>query len=199
MSLGIETALLSENQHAFQLANISLPAKAFVPATQTEIDCLVTELSPDGAYITTPRASLFGAEIALYIESFDRFSASVVCTRSDGVRVKFNCSPNKRARIAEKISYHLNGQPVPLTSLLRVQGPDLRSVRNFTRQKNGETASFEVIDISLSGASLRTSCRPAIDEIVTIGSVEGRVTRHFDDGIAVEFARRTASKFSAAR
>jgi hypothetical protein len=55
------------------------------------------------------------------------------------------------------------------------------------------------MDISLTGVSLRTRSRPAIGEIVTIGTVEGRVTRHFDDGIAVEFSRRARPRFKSVR
>jgi hypothetical protein len=179
-----------DDRGAYRLDKISLPAKAFVPATESEIDCSVTSLSSDGANIRTSQASSIGSEIALYIDGFDRFTASVVWTTQDAVGLKFNCSPSKRERTAEKIRCYLEGNPVPGGGSQHARSSAIHSVRNF-RRRNGETANFEVIDISLSGASLRTRCRPAIDEIITIGTVEGRVARHFDEGIAVEFTRRT--------
>jgi hypothetical protein len=60
--------------------------------------------------------------------------------------------------------------------------------RHFTRP-NGEVVNFEVQDISLSGASLKTMARPPIGEIVLVGNTPGRVSRHFDLGIALEFVR----------
>jgi len=179
-----------DDLRANRLEKILLPAKAFVPATETEIDCVVTCLSSDGASISTALASSIGSEIALYIDGFDRFTASVVWTTQDAAGLKFNCSTGKRERTAEKIRCYLEGGPVPRTGPENAQSSTIRSVRNL-RRPNGETAKFEVIDISLYGASLRTRCRPAIDEIITIGTVEGRVARHFDEGIAVEFTRRT--------
>ena len=181
------------------LDNVALPAKVFVPVGETEIDCVVTALSPDCATFSTALASTLGSEIVLYIEGFDRFSASLIRTTQDSVQVRFHCSANKRARTAERIDCLRNGQPLPPTSLRRTEpSPLLHSVRTFKRC-NGQTVDFEVIDISLTGASLRTKSRPAIDEVITIGSVEGRVTRHFEDGIAVEFARRTAPSLNVMR
>lgn len=185
-------------RRSVQLEGVSLAAKAFVPVSETEIDCIVTALSPDGASISTPAATSLGSEIVLYIEGFDRFSAAIVSTAQEVVRVKFHCSPNKRARTAEKIACYRNGQTLTPTNVRVAQRAPLHSVRTFKR-KNGETVDFEVIDISLSGTSLRTKCRPEIGEIITIGTVEGRVTRHFDDGIAVEFARRSSPNLNILR
>ncbi len=185
-----------ETRPVCQLENISLVAKAYVPATDTEIDCIVTSLSPDGANLSTALASSIGSEIALYIAGFDRFSTSVLWTSQDALKVRFNCSRAKRERTAEKIRNLAEGRPIADATLHRAQQTALHSTRHFKR-KNGESAKFDVIDIALSGASLRTWYRPAIGEIVTIGSIEGRVTRHFDDGIAVEFTKHTPSKLNS--
>ena len=42
-------------------------------------------------------------------------------------------------------------------------------------------------DLSLSGAGLELEARPAVGERVRVGRTEGRVVRHTDEGIAVEF------------
>ena len=192
------TARSGEDRRACRLENVRLTAKIFVPVTEIELGCVVTDLSADGASIITSEASSIGSEIALYVEGFDRFSAAIVSATQDGIRVRFNCSQNKRARTAEKIFCYLDGNPLPQTNLRNAQRSAFHSVRDFRRQ-NGEIANFDVIDISLSGASLRTKCRPAIDEIIAIGTIESRVARHFDDGIAVEFTRRSPSGLGSPR
>jgi hypothetical protein len=45
----------------------------------------------------------------------------------------------------------------------------------------------EVLDLSLSGLSLKTMVKPPLGEVITIGHVSGRVVRHHESGIAVEF------------
>lgn len=174
-----------------RLEKVELAAKIFVPATEAQIDCIVTELSAEGATIRTTQGSSMGSELALYVEGFDRFSAFLVSATQDSVRVRFTCSPLKQARTAEKIRRYLGGKSAPASISLVAPGSALHSVREFKRS-NGQTVTFDVIDISLSGASLRTNSRPPIGEVVTIGTVLGRIARHFDDGIAVEFFRRTS-------
>jgi hypothetical protein len=44
------------------------------------------------------------------------------------------------------------------------------------------------VDLSLSGAAMELDVRPAIGTVLWIGNMRGRVIRHFDDGVAVEFA-----------
>jgi len=44
-----------------------------------------------------------------------------------------------------------------------------------------------VIDISLSGAGLRSRSKPSIGSPVMLGRMRGRVVRHLEDGFAIEF------------
>jgi hypothetical protein len=52
--------------------------------------------------------------------------------------------------------------------------------------RKGEVAG-RLIDVSLTGAALSLVERPALGTVVTLGRTPGRVVRHFEGGIAVEF------------
>jgi PilZ domain len=54
---------------------------------------------------------------------------------------------------------------------------------------NGVNIAVRVVDISQSGVALSTKERPEIGSPVTIGKTAGRVVRHLEDGIAIEFTR----------
>jgi PilZ domain len=56
---------------------------------------------------------------------------------------------------------------------------------------NGDRISYEVLDISLGGVSLKTELRPPIGELTNLGFTYGRVVRHHDEGIAIEFLEPT--------
>jgi hypothetical protein len=56
-----------------------------------------------------------------------------------------------------------------------------------------------VLDLSLSGVSLKTECRPLIGEMVLIGQTAGRVVRHHENGIALEFVTAHIEKPSLDR
>lgn len=186
------------DRRVWRREKITLPAKLFVPSTEIEIDCIVTDLSPGGAGIDAIILPAVGTKIVLYVEGFDRFSGSIARIRKDGAGIKFDCSESKQARTAEKIYCYLIGEPLPKTSTRSTRRAALPTARAL-RRDNGETAGFDVIDISLTGAALRTRSRPAIGEVITIGTVKGRVVRYIEDGFAVEFARPTPSKVLAAR
>ena len=57
----------------------------------------------------------------------------------------------------------------------------------------------EVLDLSLSGVSLRTETKPPIGEVVLIGQMAGRVARHHDSGIGIEFVGSPHERASAER
>ena len=102
--------------------------------------------------------------------------------------MRFHCSPHKRERTQAKIAAWLSGAPLSPAKSRRGSAASLSSARMLCRA-NGTTADFDVIDISLLGASLRTRCRPPIGEVITIGTTEGRVARYVDGGIVIEFIR----------
>ena len=54
--------------------------------------------------------------------------------------------------------------------------------------EDGRTYSVRIIDLSLSGAAVELDVRPAIGTLIWLGNMRGRVVRHFDEGVALEFA-----------
>lgn len=193
-----EHAQFNADPQTCKCEGVTFPAKLFVPSTQGEIDCVVTELTPHDAKVEGSPLPESGADVVLYVEGFDRFSAFVESVAQIGASLKFNCSDKKRIKTAEKIRQHLSGEPVTPTFARSATRSGLPAVRQFGRA-NGEIVEFEVVDVSLTGALLRTRCRPPIGETITIGNTEGRVTRHVSGGIAVEFVRRPSQKRPLAR
>jgi hypothetical protein len=48
----------------------------------------------------------------------------------------------------------------------------------------------EVVDVSLSGAAVRTEVIPALGTSILLGKMRGRVVRYLDSGVAIEFTRQ---------
>jgi hypothetical protein len=65
---------------------------------------------------------------------------------------------------------------MPSTPFVTVTLPDGRDYR------------ARVIDMSLSGAALGVEVQPPIGSPVMLGRLRTQVVRHFEEGIAVEFA-----------
>jgi PilZ domain len=179
----------AQDKRTFTRVPIALAGKVFFPATDAERDCIVTDISLGGATVQCGVRIETGTELVLYLQGFDRFAGIVVRADAEEAGMRFNCSPAKRERTAEKIVLYLSGKLPQDTQVRRSERSAVPAPRRFTRP-DGEVVAFEVRDISLTGASLKTTVRPPIGETVMIGATPGRITRHLDDGIALEFIKQ---------
>jgi len=167
---------------------IAIAGKVFLPSFNTEQDVIVTDISLGGATLQCGAQPAIGTDLVLYLPGFDRFQGVIVHSGLEEAGMAFNCSEAKRERTAEKIMLYLAGALRDDTQIRAEARVALSAPRSFTRP-DGEVVRFQVRDISLTGASLSTAARPPIGEIVMIGNTPGRVTRHFAEGIALEFVR----------
>ena len=165
---------------------VDLSGKFFIPAEQREETCRIVDLSPTGARVASSFVPANDAQLVLYIDQFGRFECDVMRTEWGHFGVLFRCSALKQARLAEQLEIIAKqGAPQPAT-LRRHDRGEGGALSQFTRS-SGQTAHCEVLDLSLSGLSLKTNVKPPVGEVITIGHVSGRVVRHHETGIAVEF------------
>ena len=66
---------------------------------------------------------------------------------------------------------------------------------NFTHytRSTGEQVRCEVLDLSLTGVSLKTEQKPPVGEHLLVGHRAGRVARHHGTGIGIEFLGVTSN------
>ena len=55
---------------------------------------------------------------------------------------------------------------------------------------DGRVYNCEVVDISVSGAAIRTDVLPSVGTYVMLGKMKGRVVRYLDNGVAIEFVKQ---------
>ena len=68
---------------------------------------------------------------------------------------------------------------------------DPRRVQHIERTlPDGRVYNCEVIDISISGAGIRTDILPAIGTFVMLGKMKGKVVRYLENGVAIEFMKQ---------
>jgi hypothetical protein len=122
----------------------------------------------------------------LYVDGLSRFEGLIARCDGNVIEVKFVCTAAKRDRTAQQIAAirdkSLNGGSI----LRRHERWHRKGCTQFTRA-DGQIVSGEVIDISVTGVSLRTDTRPLIGEFVLIAQIVGLVSRHHEDGIGIEF------------
>lgn len=184
--------------------SVDLPGKLFVPAEEREAQCRVSDLSPGGAQVVCEFIPPADSQIVLYIDGFGRIEGIVARPSAGNFGVRFACSANKRERIAEQLTLYMNRGTVDESVLRRHDREPTKGLAKFTRA-NGDIVACEVLDLSLSGVSLKTEARPPMGEVVLIGQMAGRIVRHHETGIAIEFvgsggaAERPPAKLSVVR
>lgn len=201
-------ALSDRNQSGFRLpcgerrarqrAPVGVKGKIFFPERKWEEECVVSDLSPDGAGLKSSCSAAIGALAVLYVDGLGRFEGKIV--RHDRLRlgVKFGFSEAKRARLAQMIADFVERGDIKATSLrARSRLTGSHALHQFVLA-SGQSQDCEIVDIALSGASLRTDVRPAVGETITFGKTTAVVVRHTASGIAVSFAERELSSAASA-
>jgi hypothetical protein len=170
----------------FRRVRVNLPGRLFTPGDAREARCQVCDLSPGGAAISCEISPATGTQVVLYVDGFGRFEGHVTRPDDSSFGVLFSCTALKRERTAEQLTLFLNKSLVDETVLRRHERTNHKGFAKFTRA-DGQIVHCEVMDISASGVSLKTDVRPAIGEFVLIAQMAGRIARHHEQGIGVEF------------
>ncbi|HEY3637729.1 MAG TPA: PilZ domain-containing protein [Rhizomicrobium sp.] len=192
----IAKAIAERRRH--ERVQVDLGGRLFLPGDGREAQCRIVEMSAEGAQVVCEIVPESGAFAILYIEGFGRFETQVLRSEWDRFAVVLNCSSLKQTRVAELLQQVTHGGNVNQPALRRHERVDGEGIAHFTRS-SGQTIACEVIDLSLSGVSLKTETKPALGEVVMIGQMSGKVVRHHESGVAVEFTNAPSTLVKRSR
>lgn len=178
------------DRRRYRRVEVKLPGKLFVPAITQEYPCTVIDLSPGGANITCDAELALDTQIVLYANTFGRFEGSVVRREGSNAGVRFVSTALKRERTAEQLTLFMNRALLDDTDLRRDDRAPTKGLTRFVRH-DGQIVPCEVLDLSMSGISVKTDLRPPVGEFVLIGQLAGRIARHHEHGIGIEFVGAT--------
>lgn len=167
----------------------------FMLPDSTEHPCQVTQLTPDGAVFLTHMTPPVGLGIVVYIDEVGRLEAVTDLAVDGGFAVTFQISPTRRERIEARIRF------------LQVSSGDEAAHRSDPRHESANAASHialadgrsyacQVLDVSISGAAIKTDVIPALGTCVLLGKMRGRVVRYTECGVAIEFTGQLVSDTS---
>lgn len=175
------------DKRRFQRVKVSLLGR-FMLENRREYPCQVINMSPGGAAVVAPMTAEVGERIIAYIDHIGRIEGKVVRTFDGGFAMTVNATARKRDKLANQLTWLANRHELNL--------PEDRRHDRFTPENSvsrieladGREYTCRVIDVSLSGAALATTVKPAIGTPIVLGKMRARVVRHTEEGIAVEFA-----------
>ncbi len=171
----------------FQRVKISVLGR-YMLADRREFPCQVLAMSPGDALVVAPVAGTVGERVIAYLDHLGRVEGTIMGLIEGGFETEIIASARKRDKMAAQLTWLANKDALDLPEDRRHERvvPDNRP--STVVLDDGRRYNCKIIDISLSGAAIELAVRPAMGTPVTLGRMRARVVRHFQDGVAVEFA-----------
>ena len=159
----------------------------FMREDKQEYPCQVVNMSAGGMAVIAPVACAAGERVVAYLDNLGRIEGIVVRPFEGGFAVRILASLYKRERIANLLTWLINQKSLGLGEERKHD----RIVPRINASKlilpNGDVHNCRVIDVSLSGASVACTIKPEMGTMVILGRMRGRVVRHHEQGMAVQF------------
>jgi hypothetical protein len=179
---------LNEDRRRHQRVQVNLLGR-YMLADRREFPCQVVNMSPGGMALIAPVAGATGERVIAYVDHLGRLEGRVARLFQNGFAMTIAATERKRDKLAAQLTWLANRH-------LLASPEDRRHGRRVPRNPvgrlilpNGVNLTCRIIDVSESGAGIATDQRPPIGVLVTLGSIQGRVVRHLDEGFAIEFTR----------
>ncbi len=179
---------LSAERRRFQRVRVSLLGR-YMLADRREFPCQVSNMSPGGMALLAPVPGQPGERVIAYVDHVGRLEGHIARLLQNGFAMTISATPRKRDKLAAQLTWLANRHVLGLPEDRRHGRITPKNPAARLILPNGVNVAVRVVDISQSGAAIRTDQRPEIGAPVTIGKTPGRVVRHLEDGFAIEFIR----------
>jgi hypothetical protein len=161
----------------------------YMLADRREFPCQIINMSPGGIAMIAPVIGNVGERVIAYVDHLGRLEGVIARHLDNGFAMTVAATPRKRDKLAAQLTWLANRHILNLPEDRRhgrivPRNPNARLI-----MPNGVNIAVRLIDISNSGAAIKTVERPEIGSLVTVGKVSGRVVRLLEEGFAIEFTR----------
>jgi hypothetical protein len=161
----------------------------FMLEDQQEYPCQTINMSPGGVALIAPVLPRKGERVVAYIDQVGRVEGNVMRLFEHGFAMTVSATARRREKLAEALTWLANRGKLGLPEDRRHSRVTPRDPRSIITMPTGSTFPCIVMDVSLSGAAVRSEIRPPIGTRITLGRTPARVVRHIENGFAVEFNR----------
>ena len=179
---------LSEERRRFQRVRVNLLG-CYMLTDRREYPCQVVNMSPGGMALIAPVCGQVAERVIAYVDHVGRLEGVIARHFENGFAMTIAATTRKRDKLAAQLTWLANRHILGLPEDRRHGRITPRNPAGRLILANGINVACRVIDISQSGAAVATDQRPEIGSPITIGKTSGRVVRHLEDGIAIEFTR----------
>ena len=173
-------------ERKFNRVTISVQAR-FMRADHSEHDCIVDSMSPFDAVLSGGSRPEAGERIVAYVDYIGRIEGKVIEVGIRSFTISLNATERKRDKLSAQLTWLANKHELALPEDRRHERVSPSNPVSEIRLDDGRRYPCRIIDLSVSGAAVEIDVRPAFGTMVILGNMRGRVVRHFQEGIAMEF------------
>jgi len=181
---GASPELSADERRRHRRVDLTLKARV-LKADGEEEPCLVINISAGGAMLKAVNPPQAGEKVVVYIDTVGRHEGLVIRSSKHHFAVDYRSRRAKSKRAADQITYAVNN---PHMRLERRQNPRIRTDETTVlTMENGESFACEMLDISLTGASIAIDPKPELGTVVHIGRMMAKVVRRHEKGVGLVF------------
>ncbi|MEE9375165.1 MAG: PilZ domain-containing protein [Rhizobiaceae bacterium] len=185
-------AVLASNQdtdrRAYERLEVAIFGRALLENT-LEIPCQATSISPGEVAVVAAHKPVIGEHVIMYLDHIGRLDGKVVNLFDSGFAMTISGTARKREKLSARIEWLKAHNEFGLEDHRRHERITPRNINSEIKLTDGRAYPIEIIDISLSGAAVKTEVKPAIGSQITLSGMQGQVVRHFAEGVAIEFSK----------
>jgi hypothetical protein len=176
-----------QDRRRFQRVKVNLLGR-FMLEDRLEYPCQTVDMSPGSLALITPIVGRMGERVVVYVDHIGRIEGEIARTFEGGFAIKINATLRKKDKLAAKLTWLANRHELNLPEDRRHDRITPTNPIVVMKLPDGREYNCRIIDLSLSGAALGIDDQPPIGSQVLVGKLRAEVVRHFDEGVAVEFA-----------
>lgn len=155
---------------------------------RSEHPCQVIDMSPGDVALRADATGHVGERVIAYLDHIGRVEGVITRTLDNGLAMTIVASERKRDKLAAQLTWLANKHELDLPEDRRHARVAPRNPITALRLGDGRQYQCRIMDLSLSGAAVEIDVKPALGVEVMLGAMRGRVVRHFEDGVAIEFS-----------
>lgn len=179
-------ARITPDRRRHKRVNITLLGR-FMRQSRQEYPCKLLDISVGGAAIMAPVEVAEGERIVAYFDHLGGLEGTVARSFEGGFAIKLRSTQYRREKLAAQLTWLINREHLPGIEERRHERVVPQHASSSLRMADGLVVSCQVLDVSISGASVGTEMRPTIGTEVLLGKLRARVVRHHEHGVGVAF------------
>ena len=180
-------ASLYEERRRFQRVKVHLLGR-YMLQDRREFPCQVINMSPGGLALLAQGIGAVGERVVAYLDHIGRVEGKITRIIDNGFAMTVSATPRKRDKLAAQLTWLANRKILNLPEDRRHDRIVPRNPIARLTLADGRVMNCRIIDLSLSGAAVGAEFKPEAGSQLMLGTVQGHVVRHLEDGFAIEFS-----------